>query len=759
MEPGQGPTKGDATGRQPPLPRTSRLAELSSLRREYDAAFQEYRLRRYPEAETRLRRLITATRRWTQVISLPSQPTGPDVLLVRSHFYLLEACANTLLGRVQHQLGDWEAARSNFDSAIALFEQWLGYAKEGTGQYYKAYGIALQHQQKHERAIEALKKAVETGGDFETHRYLGKTLLEGGRFAEAEVHLRTAIELAPSDHVSYELLGKNLEALGRTEEAATLYLNGAVQTADKPAKALALLERALRLDPDNIAALTAKADILHATGSTDQALDAADKVLEREPHFVVALATKGAELHTLGEHDKALEVLNEALRLNPSYPTALSAKGSVLHALGRHQEALETLEEALKLNPDDPVALGAKGRVLGALGDNADAIDLLQRAVKTGPPAVSNFLGLFEVLEAEGRYEEALDAIDRARNLAPDDIELARRQAFALLYLQRNAEATRTLQEALEGHDTNTLLLGDLLFAQLQADDYDAAQATLQRAPEQGADDGWLLSIKGVFFIQIGRYDDAIETLDKAIQHRAPVGWAYAVRSWAHRGLALGYLVDGRRKQAAEHAGASLRDARKAVQQNSEELTWQLAVGEALHLLGRQDEARDAYSLVSEEGQKRVARRASAEDLNLRGWAHYRLEEYPQAVRLFIRSLGLRTDMPQVQFNLALASICNQQHALGLREYRRGLVQAREKHVLSRRGLLRVALDELREAIQLDREKAAEQSSPPPVTKSLWRKAVPTPDMSLAGAEEAREAEQILREALQATLDAETQSG
>jgi hypothetical protein len=95
-----------------------------------------------------------------------------------------------------------------------------------------------------------------------------------------------------------------------------------------------------------------------------------------------------------------------------------------------------------------------------------------------------------------------------------------------------------------------------------------------------------------------------------------------------------------------------------------------------------------------------------------------------------------------MQFNLALASMCNRQYMVGFREYQRGVRWAeRERvHMLRRRGLLSLALADLREAVKRDRARLA------------LTVATPQRDPSLAEAPEAIQVERLLEEAWKRTL-------
>jgi len=178
-------------------------------------------------------------------------------------------------------------------------------------------------------------------------------------------------------------------------------------------------------------------------------------------------------------------------------------------------------------------------------------------------------------------------------------------------------------------------------------------------------------------------YDDTLRVLDRAIELDSENPLQYALK-----GRALGNL-------GVRRARKRLQACKLAVQLEPENLRWQQALADTLLLMedGKQ-EGIDRHRLMVEEAKKKV----DADFLALRGWSHYRLQQWEEAMRLFGKALYLRPDLIHVQFDLALAATCSGRYAFGLRNYRQGIELASGKNALTRRGLLYVARRELEEA-------------------------------------------------------------
>ena len=84
------------------------------------------------------------------------------------------------------------------------------------------------------------------------------------------------------------------------------------------------------------------------------------------------------------------------------------------------------------------------------------------------------------------------------------------------------------------------------------------------------------------------------------------------------------------------------------------------------------------------------------------GWCHYQLGHYDEAQRLYLSALELDEDDPGTQFDLALVLMRMGHYDLALREYRRGLGMLRKVERPRQRGLLFVAVVDLKEGLEED---------------------------------------------------------
>jgi tetratricopeptide (TPR) repeat protein len=580
-----------------------------------------------------------------------------------------------------------------------------------------AQGEVLRQMGRWEDALNVLNDALRLSPEHVAALTTkGEVLVALGRADEALAVLDQALALSPDDSAVLSAQAAVLRRIGRYDEALVAIdraLHGGAEPSlleakarilrhsDRNEEALACVDEALRLDPESAPALATRAAVLEALERSSEALEAVHHALERDPGDLFALTIRAQILLDTGHPGQALEAVDDILAQMPDDPAALCLKGTALEALGRSDEAIAALDDALRHGPEKSTILAAKGRVLRAQRELKPAADVLQRAAQLAPNSASIYKELAGVLRELGRYEASLEAIDRLLQLIPNDLEWSRNKAFILVALRRIVEAEGTLKGLLEYDQGEMIatLRTDLAFAQISGDDYDGARANLDEALALDSSNSWARRIEGSYFCNIGDYEPAIETLTRALELDPYDDSAFGITGWAFQSLAtLEFVHDGQRVQTyAEQAQHAYEEALRLA---PGDLTWQMCLGEALHLLEREKEASGYYELVATQSRQEADEFVSAENLNNSGWCHYRLGQYSEAARLFIESLSLSSEALDIQFNLALALMCNRQYAVGLREYQRGLQRAEQAgvHVLRRRGLLSVAMTDLQEA-------------------------------------------------------------
>src|SRR6266568_4046459 len=119
--------------------------------------------------------------------------------------------------------------------------------------------------------------------------------------------------------------------------------------ANRYEEALAALEQALRLNPNDAVAYANKGDTLYALKCDEEALVAYEQALCLDPNDGSAYYNKGIAFNALNRYEEALVAYEQVIRLQPELALAHQRKGQVLEKLGRRKEAQQAYAKAREL--------------------------------------------------------------------------------------------------------------------------------------------------------------------------------------------------------------------------------------------------------------------------------------------------------------------------------------------------------------------------------------------------------------------------
>lgn len=215
----------------------------------------------------------------------------------------------------------------DFPRAAALAEAAL---KDGIAHPMVLNLAALKAEQegRFEDALVILRHAVEIApDDLGARNAMGLVLTRLERYRDALAAFEGVVALAPDFAGAHCARGASLEALGRLKEAEAAY------------------NHALELEPENLGATQGLANLLSRRGAHADARPLAEAVLEAQPNFpdavMVLAAADAAEGH--GERaQRRLELLNADQRLTPHQRALVQGQlGDVLDAQDLPAEAFQ----------------------------------------------------------------------------------------------------------------------------------------------------------------------------------------------------------------------------------------------------------------------------------------------------------------------------------------------------------------------------------------------------------------------------------
>ncbi|HKM80905.1 MAG TPA: tetratricopeptide repeat protein [Candidatus Acidoferrum sp.] len=283
-----------------------------------------------------------------------------------------------------------------------------------------------------------------------------------------ELALRLAQELAqahPTDPRAWTLQGIALQGLGRTQES------------------LRAFKHALQIDPNNVAALEAAAQLEFQAGSP-KALPFLEKLLTLNPddetahamtaalafqrkdcascvaHYqkspqlvandIPALSQLGACLVHLNRPEEALSAYQRIAELQPQDPEALYYLGLAQYGAHRYDDAIRVLLPLTEDGPDKQKA--AALNLIAAAYENDQqtpaAVAALQKAIALDPANTDNYLDLATISLDHGAFKLGVDVLNAGIHALPDSERLYLERGVLEVQLQQFDEANADFRKA-----------------------------------------------------------------------------------------------------------------------------------------------------------------------------------------------------------------------------------------------------------------------------------------------------------------------
>jgi predicted O-linked N-acetylglucosamine transferase (SPINDLY family) len=265
-----------------------------------------------------------------------------------------------------------------------------------------------------ERLLEALLEILPRHA--KAWMLLGVVRKDMTMLAEALAALEKAAMLAPNDYEVICFMAEILKDLGRIDDAKTNYL------------------RAIDIAPGSPAAHNNLGSLYEAVGDFGLAESSYRRAIEVEPHFHQAFNNLGnmfRELHKLSEAEHFLRI---AIDLKPDYAPALCGLGNVFSDLNRLPEAEAMHRRSISCQPKYGKALVNLGGVLTRLGRFDEAIEIYRSSITVLPNLPEAHSNLAAVLKDLGRYSEAAESYKTALDLRPGFLVVRDNLLFMLNY-------------------------------------------------------------------------------------------------------------------------------------------------------------------------------------------------------------------------------------------------------------------------------------------------------------------------------------
>ncbi len=239
----------------------------------------------------------------------------------------------------------------------------------------------------------SMDTAVDAGGERES------ASAEAASVAETAAAAPTP-EPAPPDPVEILYVEAHQAAdAGRAEDAKRMY------------------RELLAHHPAHVRARNNLALLLDAEGNHQGALAELDRALDIEPENGTLLVNRGALLGAMGRYAAAEHDLKKVLRVEPSHAEALFNLGVVMTKKGLWAEAVPSLKRAVELEPERAAAHFYLGEALNHVDDLAGALAAYLRATELQPSNARALYGLGIIYDRLARPDDAALMYRRSREV------------------------------------------------------------------------------------------------------------------------------------------------------------------------------------------------------------------------------------------------------------------------------------------------------------------------------------------------------
>lgn len=415
-----------------------------------------------------------------------------------------------------------------------------------------------------------------------------------------------------------------------------LRLRGAIEAASGDlADAERDLKEALSLSPANISALLSYASVLWKLKQPEAARQMFEKALNIDHDNAAALTALGYLAREMGNNQEAEKYFTMVVRQHPQNFGPYLALGDLYAAEGAFPAAQESYEAGYKRMPDNPLILAGGANAALEMHNLELTKHWLDRA--TGPanenPQVMRERERY--LTLKGAYEESAQLGFKVLEQLPDDKEAPVYLAYDLYYLGRYQEALElsSKYEPRLANNKDFALIAGYVHARsglLQEALSDFTRA-LARDPKMATG-----------YVSRGYVYNDLLTPEKAVQDFQAALALQPEYGEAHLGLAFAYLQQ-------RHAQLAIDQLDLAEKILGKSHISRLGHAEAFRQKRQFTEAAAEYQIALQEEPKDLVTQLALADVL------YRLHRYNDSIDTFKVALSLSPDNPSIYAHMAEA--------------------------------------------------------------------------------------------------------
>jgi len=436
--------------------------------------------------------------------------------------------ARYLLGQVQYVAGNYPSAEKELKKALDLGAKDAGVAP--------LYARTLLMQNAHQRLLDEvslLEKAASAESKAAVHALRARAQLKLKDTAGAEKSIADADALSPN-HVETLAaraflafsMGQQTAALSYAENALTKEgqradlwsLKGDLLHVQKrDAEALQAYAKALALEPENIPARLAVAQVHMEADALDKAQAELKELFKHAPKNVMGRYLDAFIDFRRGRYPEADGKLQEILRGSPNHLTAHLLAGAVNLAMNKREGAKTHLNKVLEAVPQHPIARKLMAATLADMGDVAQAQEILKSLDDVGNDPLVNVLR-GEIALRQGKYQEARKHLEKVAAASPNSPEFFTELAASRMGSGDEAGAIEALSKAADLDNASTRPDVLLILAHVKEKRFDDALKVVDKLEKERSNDPVVPNLRGSIFVAKGDKAQARASFEKALQ-------------------------------------------------------------------------------------------------------------------------------------------------------------------------------------------------------------------------------------------------
>ena len=326
-------------------------------------------------------------------------------------------------------------------------------------------------------------------------------------------------------------------------------------------RAVSEYKQAIEADPESLFLRTELAELYSLSSHTAEGIAAAEDVLKKDPDYPDAHrllsriyyhmldTSQGGSGVPKENLAKAIQHLEALTRVDPKDSDSILLLGHLYRVNNQPKKAEEAFRKVLQTDPGSKVGLANLSEIYIQNGDFDEAIETLNKIPDSDMD--SQLFGMLGYSYSQTQqYDKAISVYEKVLAQDPDNNNLRRYYAEALLSAGKNTAAREQLQKVLKGEPEDGLSYKRLAMIDREEGRFDNARQELEKAKSLSADDLEIPYQQALLESTVGNSDKAVEILkDLVKQSERPEG-KYTVPEANNRALFLERLGLVYREQA-----------------------------------------------------------------------------------------------------------------------------------------------------------------------------------------------------------------